>query len=252
MTIPEISPPPAGSGKHLTFNSPLSAERADRMLEILIARKPMTILDLGCGWAELLLRIAAKVPEAVGKGIDLHEPDIVRAQRTATARGIDKRVSLIHGDASEFTTSADVVINIGAFQAFGTIAEALVRLRELVLPGGCLMFGAEYWEQTPTPEQLSKLWDGTAVTDCQSLAELVDEAISAGFRPMKIETITRNEWEDYETGHMADREIWLAANPDHPEAIAVKQQLDSQRSIWLRGHRDVLGFAYLILIPTLA
>ena len=42
-------------------------------------------------------------------------------------------------------------------------------------------------------------------------------------------------------------EEWLLANGDHPEAEQVRAKLDRHRSIWLRGHRDVMGFAYLTL-----
>ena len=62
--------------------------------------------------------------------------------------------------------------------------------------------------------------------------------------------MTRQEWEAYESRHMAPREEWLAAYPDHPGAGEVREQLDQQRTIWLRGHRDLMGFAYLTLLPT--
>ncbi|MEU4623456.1 hypothetical protein AB0G04_26220 [Actinoplanes sp. NPDC023801] len=44
-------------------------------------------------------------------------------------------------------------------------------------------------------------------------------------------------------------ESWLVANPGHPEAAEVRTKLDSHRRFWLRGHRGVLGFAYLTLGP---
>ncbi|MGC9668666.1 hypothetical protein ACNTMW_19175 [Planosporangium sp. 12N6] len=44
-------------------------------------------------------------------------------------------------------------------------------------------------------------------------------------------------------------EEWLLSHADHPEADAVRAKLDKHRSIWLRGRRDVMGFAYLTLGP---
>jgi hypothetical protein len=38
-----------------------------------------------------------------------------------------------------------------------------------------------------------------------------------------------------------------ADHPDHSEADEVRSKVDKHRDIWLRGHRDVMGFAYLIL-----
>ena len=58
---------------------------------------------------------------------------------------------------------------------------------------------------------------------------------------------TREEWEEFESGFAAGSEEWLLANPGHPQAAEVIAKLDAHRDIWLRGHRDVLGFAFLTL-----
>jgi cyclopropane fatty-acyl-phospholipid synthase-like methyltransferase len=41
----------------LTFLSPLSEERAARLVGFLGGAGPATVLDVGCGWGELLLRV---------------------------------------------------------------------------------------------------------------------------------------------------------------------------------------------------
>jgi SAM-dependent methyltransferase len=239
--------PPSGKGARLDFMGPLSGERADRLVADLAARKPSTVIDAGCGWGELLLRIVAACPGAHGVGVEVHEPDVLRARRNANARRLSDRVTFRHGPAAEQTGVADVVVSVGAYHAFGDIPEALRALHGLVAPGGCLLFGAEFWERPPTPERLAHMWPGTTADECTDLAGLVDRAVAAGFRPLRIETATRGEWEGFESGLAADREEWLAANPDHPGAGEVRAALDTQRSLWLRGHRDVMGFAYLTL-----
>ncbi|WP_163544640.1 SAM-dependent methyltransferase [Occultella kanbiaonis] len=244
------APPPPGSGSLLTFNAPLSSQRAHRLAADLAATSPALIVDLGCGWAELLLMTLAGAPAARGIGVDVHGPDLERARVTAAGRALGDRVDLVEGSAAQPTEPADIVLNIGAFHAFGSIPEALTALRGRVRDGGRLLFGVEYWEHPPTATELANMWEGTTAEDCPLLADLVDQTIAAGFRPIRTETVTREEWEEYESGHMADRELWLAAHPDHPDADAVRRGLDAQRSIWLRGHRDVMGFAYLTLAAT--
>ncbi|CAM3737729.1 cyclopropane-fatty-acyl-phospholipid synthase family protein [Occultella aeris] len=244
------APPPTGSGRLLTFNAPLSSQRAHRLAADLAATNPALIVDLGCGWAELLLMTLAGAPQARGIGVDVHGPDLERARLAAASRVLGDRVDLLEGSATQPTEPADVVLNIGAFHAFGSIPEALNALRGRVRDGGRLLFGVEYWEHPPTATELANMWEGTTAEDCPLLADLVDQAVAAGFRPIRTETVTREEWEEYESGHMADRELWLAAHPDHPDADAIRQALDAQRSIWLRGHRDVMGFAYLTLAAT--
>jgi hypothetical protein len=117
----------------------------------------------------------------------------------------------------------------------------------LVKPGGLLLFGAEIWDRTPTDAQLASMWPGMTAGDCFYLPELVGAATAEGFRPLRIQTATRGEWEEFESGYAAGAEEWLLANGDHPEAGQVRAGLDRHRSTWLRGHRDVLGFTYLTL-----
>ncbi|TDT98795.1 hypothetical protein EDD99_7030 [Streptomyces sp. 846.5] len=105
----------------------------------------------------------------------------------------------------------------------------------------------EIWERPPTAEQLANMWPGITEDACLYLPDLVDLAVTAGFRPLRVETATRNEWEEFESGFMAGSEEWLLANGDHPEVDKVRSQLDEHRANWLRGHRGVLGFAFLTL-----
>ncbi|GIF46217.1 SAM-dependent methyltransferase [Asanoa ferruginea] len=240
-------PPPLGTGVRLDFNGPLSAARADRLALSLAGRGPATVLDLGCGWGELLLRVLTAAADATGVGVDSHAPDLVRARANAAARGLSDRVTFIDGPAADHATGADLILNIGAYQAFGDISAALSVLRGLVNPGGRLLFAAEFWEQPPPPERLARMWPGITAADCDDLPGLVDRVVAAGFRPLRIETVTRGEWEEFESGLAADAEEWLLANPDHEAAAELRSKLDNQRAIWLRGHRDLMGFAYLTL-----
>jgi cyclopropane fatty-acyl-phospholipid synthase-like methyltransferase len=236
-----------GSGSCLTFHGPLSAERADTLAAEIAATGPETVADYGCGWGELLLRILDAAPGARGVGIDVRGADIARARENAVKRGLSGRAAFIEGTATDHASMADVVINCGAYHAFGTIPEALKALRTLMNPGGRLLFGAEIWDRTPSERQLAAMWPGISLTDCLYLPDLVDVAVAAGFRPLQIQTATRGEWEEFESGYAAGAEEWLLANPHHPEAGHVRERLDTHRSIWLRGHRDVMGFAYLTL-----
>ena len=241
------NPPGFGAGTRLTFNSPLSGARADRLAADLAARRPATVVDLGCGWGELLLRVVEAAPGCHGIGLEIFAPDVERGREAAAKRGLADRVTFVEGPAAEHTAPADVVISVGAYQAFGTVAEALAAIRARVNPGGRVLFATEIWEYTPSAEQLANMWPGMKLEDCLYLPDLVDEAVAAGFRPLWIETSNRDEWEEFESGYLLGTEEWLLANPGHPEAESRRERADAHRKISLRGARGVFGFAFLTL-----
>ena len=241
------TPPQFGAASRLTFHGPLSTDRADRLVADLAARTPATVVDYGSGWGELLLRVLTALPEARGTGIDIHGPDVVRGRALAAERGLTERATFVEGSAADHTEPADLVVSIGAYQAFGSIPEALQALRARVRPGGRLLFGCEIWDRTPTESQLAAMWPGTTIEECLYLPDVVDAALAAGFRPLRVETATRAEWEEFESGYGTDAEEWLLDNPDHPEATDLRKKLDEHLAIWLRGIHDVIGFVYLTL-----
>lgn len=218
---------------HLTFNSPLSDARADTIAARLAATAPSTVLDIGCGWGELLLRVVAAAPGATGIGIDLDGDLLARARANAKERGLDDRVTFVEADGSATNQPADVVICVGAEHVFGDTATALRALRQLVRPGGRLLFGPGYLEREPTPAQQQVAGDW--FEELGDLASVVDQAVEAGFSPLVIETSNRDEWDAFESGYLAGL------------ATRDKARADEHRSRWLRGYRDVLGLAYLTL-----
>jgi hypothetical protein len=61
-----------GSLTRLTFQGPLSGARAARIVDRLARAAPSTVLDIGCGWGELMLRTLEAVKGATGLGVDVN------------------------------------------------------------------------------------------------------------------------------------------------------------------------------------
>jgi SAM-dependent methyltransferase len=229
---------------HLSFNAPLSYARAKAMSVRVVAASPDTIADVGCGWAELLLRITAAAPGARATGIDTDAGLLDRARAAAVERGLDGRVRFLEQEAAAYDEPADPVVCIGSTHAFGEGDGALAALWDRVRPGGRLLLGEGFWEPTgPVDPEL--VWDD--VLALPDLAGLVDTAVRAGFLPLWVETATAMEWEEFESGFLADDTEWLLRHPDHARAAAVRERVDGHRTRWLRGYRHGLGFAYLTL-----
>ncbi|MFD6344941.1 SAM-dependent methyltransferase [Streptomyces roseolus] len=247
-------PPRLGS---LTFHGPLSEERAGRLVRRIADSGPADVLDIGCGWGELLLRILDAAPGAKGTGVDINAEDLARGRALAAERGLADRVTFAEESARGSERGpVDAVLCLGSSQALCDPelpydpAEVLRELRRLVRPGGLVVLGEGFWERTPTEAELAGMWPGASTGDHLPLGALVDLAIAAGFRPAWIETASRDEWEDFESGYRHDTELWLAAHPDHPLAAETRERVDRQRSGWLNGYRNVLGIAYLTLVAT--
>ncbi|MEV4918832.1 class I SAM-dependent methyltransferase [Streptomyces tirandamycinicus] len=277
----------------LAFHGPLSEERAGRLAARLARREPATVLDIGCGWGELMLRILEAAPGAQGVGIDLNGDDLARGRRNAAGRGLAERVRFLEESAAGTPHGpADVVLCLGSGQALldpdGSVAQdagvskeggvarhrgvaqdagptasgaagapgtlpattaALSALRSLVAPGGRVLFGEGFWQRAPVPGELAEMWPGARADDHLPLADVADAATAAGFRVEAIETASTSEWEDFESGYLADVEEWLATHPGHRLAGSTRERVDRHRASWLRGYRGVLGLAYLTLIP---
>jgi cyclopropane fatty-acyl-phospholipid synthase-like methyltransferase len=247
--------PPEGLTQ-LAFHGPLSEARAARLVDRLTRATPGTVLDIGCGWGELMLRILAAVPSATGLGIDTHEPDLTRGRENAKTRGLSGRVTFVNESGIRMSRGpADLVLCLGASHALSGAEPpkhtegALRALRRLVTPGGRVLLGESFWQRPPTAAELAAMWPGTTAGELPDLAGLVDLAVDAGFRAAWTETASLDEWEEFESGYQADEEEWLAAHRDHPLAAETRQRVDEHRSYWLRGYRGVLGLAYLTLVP---
>lgn len=77
------------------FNAPLGAGRARDLVERAVAAGPQTVLDVGCGWGELLNRMVEALPAARGVGVDARADVVGRARQNARARGVDGRVRFV-------------------------------------------------------------------------------------------------------------------------------------------------------------
>jgi cyclopropane fatty-acyl-phospholipid synthase-like methyltransferase len=139
----------------MRWNTPLSEDHARRLIERLQTPSGSSVLDLGCGWGELLMRsvlLASEEPgpAATGIGVD-SDPSMVEPGRAlAAARGAADRVSFARASADAWKEPADRVLCVGAAHAWGDARRALAALAGLVRPGGRLLFGDGCWEKPPT------------------------------------------------------------------------------------------------------
>lgn len=230
----------------LDFNSPLSDQRAAELIHTLQPLEGARVADLGCGWAELLLRIAVAEPTITAVGIDINGDTIGRGRANASERDLSAQVELIAADVSRWQpdTSLDVAICIGSSHAWGDTAAALDALRAMVCPGGRILLGEGFWMLPPSQAALAAL-EGDHL---ETLAGLVDIAVAHGLRPLAISQASADEWDAFESRYALGWERRLLEHPHDPAADELRAQSDEHRRRWLHGYRGSLGFAYLTLV----
>ena len=241
----------------LVFLSPLSQERAARLVRFLATDLSGTVLDLGCGWAELLLQVLDAAPSARGVGVDVDTVSLAHGRDLAEQRGLGERVTLLEEDPrAAAPRQAEAVICVGASQIWGPPVEdglpldyaaALEALRATVHRGGRVVYGEGIWSRPPTPEAVAPL--SGRLDELVTLPELVELAVTHGFVPVAVHEATLDEWDTFESGYAAGWAVWLTEHdPDHPDAAEVRERAARQRAGYLAGYRGILGMAYLELL----
>jgi cyclopropane fatty-acyl-phospholipid synthase-like methyltransferase len=227
----------------MLWNTPLSEEHAARLLERLEIGRRHSVLDLGCGWGELLLRaVADRDRSGTAVGVDIDADLLQRGRAAAAARGLDRRVTFIQAGAEEWREPADRVLCIGAAHAWGGARRALPALARLVRPGGRVLFGDGIWERPPTAPARELFGD-----DVLPEPELHRLIVSAGWRVLSRSRAELGEWDEFEDAWRAGREEWRLAHAGDSRAAAVAAELAERLTEYVDVYRGVLGFAYLVL-----
>lgn len=227
----------------MRWNTPLSQAHAAVLLERLGIPAGVHVVDLGCGWGELLLQAisADDTGSTTGTGVDIDDTALARGRTLAAGRSLDQRVTFLKQEASAWREPADRVLSVGASHAFGGTSEALKSLANLVRPGGRLLFGDGFWERAPTTEATEILGPGLML-----LPDLIEYARALGWRLLHMSVADQRELDDFESTWLAGRQAWLLRHPDDPRAAGLRDELDVRLREYVGVYRGVFGFTYLI------
>ena len=228
----------------MLFNAPLSADRADRLIEGLDLSPAARVLEVGCGRGELLLRLVHRWRcSAIGVDIDANAIKAAQAQASRTEQVIDFRC----GDAKMMAIPrVDLAICIGATHAYGLDADAwentLRVFSRLVRPGGMMLIGEGFWASPPDPEYLEFLGDRPGIEKTHH--ENIASAKALGLLSLQAEMSSQDEWDEFEHAH---HQAIAQAAAAQPEDDALQQRL-TQSLAWREGYRRwgraTMGFGF--------
>lgn len=229
----------------LPFAAPWSEATADEVIGALDLTPRARVVDLGCGWAELLVRVVERY-DAVAEGVERSADAVERARATTLLRG-PGRVTLRQADIAEVelpSASYDLVICVGSTHLFGGLGGTLAEARRLLTPRGRLLVGDGAWTSTPTPAAMAGL--GAEPGDLPDSEGLQAAARESGFSELRSWVSSESEWDHYESTWCDSLEQWAAANPGDPDAAAARELADEHRRGYLEGYRGVLGFVTVL------
>jgi SAM-dependent methyltransferase len=225
----------------MRWNTPLSEPHAELLLDRM-ALGAGHLVDLGCGWGELLLRAVARTPGLRATGVDNDETGPARGRAAARERGLESRVEWAEADAATWDGPAERAFCIGAAHAFGSTEAAIEGLARVVPAGGRLLYGDGFWAAPPNPAA-----EEIFGPDTLTLPDLLDVADAAGWRVLHLSVADQLEWDDFESTSRAAWQEWVAAHPAVPRVPEVRAWLDQRLRQYVRDYRGVLGFTYLVL-----
>lgn len=227
------------------FANPLSEKKLMRMVEMLKAEAGQTVLDVGAGQGELLIRLAERYGVRA-TAMELYAGAVAAGKQRAAGRVADDSVVWVQGDAGakieRFADgSFDVGMCIGSTHALGGLVPTLQALGAKVKKGGYLLIGEGYWKQRPCSEYLEAL-GGADESELQSHAANVRTAEELGLVPLWSYVTRDEEWDEYEWLYSKSIEDYCREQPDDPDRDAMLEKIRAWRRTYLTWGRDTLGF----------
>ena len=229
------------------FANPVSKSKIDRALSLLEVGPGDQVLDVGCGNAELLIRLI-ELHDIVGVGVDPSLESLATGRQRARGRILAERLRLHPMPIADFVPTNGVftaALCVGATHAYGDYERTLGALKSAVGPGGQLLIGEGYWKRPPDPDYLALL--DTTVDELTDHAGNVSRAVRAGLTPLYTAASSDDEWDHYEGLYCRAVERYVATHPDDPEGEEFKAYIRRWYAGYLRWGRQTLGFGLYLL-----
>jgi len=232
------------------YCNPISAAKFERVLDLVTLDERSRVLDLGCGRAELALRIIERFGATV-VAVDHSPPMLDAARERAEWTGALHKLHLDDTDIREFQADPEtfhLTVMLGGGGIAGGMAGICSQLKTWTRGGGYVLIGEGYWRQKPSPEYLAQL--GGPASQYFDHRGNVQAGVEAGLIPMHAATASLDEWDEYEWKYCRSIERYAREQPDDPDVPAMLERIRRWRDAYLRWGRDTLGFAiYLFHRP---
>jgi SAM-dependent methyltransferase len=220
------------------IQNPTSADKIRLLGERVRLGPGKSVLDLACGRAGPAIVLASAFGCRI-VGVEKAAEFASAARARVAAAGLDTLIEIRDADAAAFPLAAeewDVVLCLGASFIWGGLEETVAALTPAARTGGHVVVGEPYWRRWPLP-------DGIEDEGFVALAETVERFERSGLTLVTLITASEDDWDRYETLHWRSVEEWYAEHRDDPDAEDLRSQHERFRDAYLRGRRELLGWA---------
>jgi len=232
------------------YCNPVSAAKIERLLDLLPLDENSRVLDLGCGRAELSLRIIERFGSTV-VAVDNSSLMLDAARERAEWTGALSKLHLDDMDIREFRADPETFhlsVMLGASGIGGGVTGICRQLRTWTRAGGYVLVGEGYWRARPHSEYLALL--GATESEYLDHRGNVRAGVDVGLIPMHATTASQDEWDEYEWKYCRSIERYAREQPEDPDVPAMVERIRRWRDAYLRWGRDTLGFGiYLFYRP---
>lgn len=236
-----------GHENHVFYN-PMSEAKFDEFVERLALPENARVLDIACGQAPLMIRVARRWGSR-GVGVDLSPPFVVRAREAVAEAGLSDEIEIIEKNGAEYDAepaSFDATFCIGASWIFGGHGGTLEAMAAATKPGGLVAVGEPFWIKDPEDEYLRAT--GLTRDGFATHAGNVQAGLDRGLRFLYTVVSNEDDWDRYEGLQFDAGERYAIANPEDPDVPGILKLMNSRREEYLRWGRDTLGWALYLFM----
>lgn len=236
--------------EHHVFCNPLSEAKFDELIELLALPKGAQVVDVACGKAELLVRVARRWA-CRGVGVDISPQFVAAARSRVEAAGLSSSIDIVPGDGSEYHVepgSVDAAFCIGASWIWSGLQGTLETLVSWTRPGGIVVVGEPFWIGEPSPEHLEA--GGYEPSSFGTHPGNVETGLGLGLDFLHSIVSSQDDWDRYEGYQSYAAEHYARRNPTDPDLPDLMKNIRKGRSQYLKWGRDEIGWAvYMFLKP---
>ena len=227
---------------HLRYCSPINDEMVDEISHLMRLEPGMTIVDLGCAKAEILIRMA-DLCQVKAYGADVSELYLREAQEAISQRVPAADISLIQQDVANYAyepDSFDAVMCVNSSELYQTYDKAIMEIAKYARPGGMVLMGDYYWRG----ESKSDLGDSFTVT--KDYTGAIEIGLQEGLTPLFASICTQVDLDRYIWSQSYAVEMHAVDNLDDEDNALMLNRARTMRNMYIEYGHETLGFGLFL------